>query len=146
MKATDLIATAQTTIDAPATKVWDAFVNPDAIKKYMFGTTVVSDWKEGSSIVWKGEWEGKAYEDKGVIKQFKPDTTLQYSHFSPLTGKSDVPENYHTVTIQLSGKGESTEVVLTQDNNATEEEKAHSEKNWNTMLAGVKKLVEEGNQ
>jgi ABC-type xylose transport system permease subunit len=25
----------------------------------------VTDWKHGSPIVWKGEYEGKEYEDKG---------------------------------------------------------------------------------
>jgi hypothetical protein len=29
--------------------------NPEIIKQYMFGTNVISDWKEGSPIVWKGE-------------------------------------------------------------------------------------------
>ena len=63
-----------------------ALVDPAAIKQYMFGTTVESDWREGSSIVWKGEWQGRAYEDKGVILRLEPGRLLQYSHFSPLSG------------------------------------------------------------
>ncbi len=51
-------AKASATINVPISKVWDALVNPDAIKRYMFGATVVSDWREGSSIVWEGEWQG----------------------------------------------------------------------------------------
>jgi hypothetical protein len=58
-----IVARASTIIDAPVAMVWDALVTPETIKRYMFGTTVVSDWKEGSSIVWKGEWKGKSYED-----------------------------------------------------------------------------------
>ena len=42
-------------------------MNPEAIKQYMFGTNVVTDWREGSPITWKGEWQGKSYEDKGVM-------------------------------------------------------------------------------
>jgi uncharacterized protein YndB with AHSA1/START domain len=109
----------------------------------MFGSNVTSDWKEGSSIVWKGQWNGKAYEDKGLILKFKPEQTLQYSHFSPLSGQPDRPENYHTVTIELRGDGAQTVVSLSQDKNATEEERKHSEKNWSMMLAGLKKLVEQ---
>jgi hypothetical protein len=30
------------------------------------------DWNEDRSIVWKGKWQGKPFEDKGVILQFKP--------------------------------------------------------------------------
>ena len=137
-----LIAKATVTIAMPTKKVWDALVNPAAIKQYFFGTTVVSDWRVGSPIVWKGEWQGKSYEDKGSILQYEPGRTLQYSHFSPLSGLPDKPENYHTVTIELSAGKDQTKVILSQDNNATEEERAHSEQNWGMMLAALKKYLE----
>jgi uncharacterized protein YndB with AHSA1/START domain len=139
----DLIATAAITIHAPAGRVWNALVNPAVIKLYMFGTEVVSDWQPGSAILWKGEWQGKSYEDKGMILKFQPPHTIQYSHFSPLSGLPDKPENYHTVTIELSAEGAQTRVQLSQDHNATEEERQHSGKNWEMMLAGLKKVVEE---
>ncbi|GIX04275.1 MAG: ATPase [Planctomycetaceae bacterium] len=138
----NLTARASITINAPIAKVWDALVNPEVIRQYMFGTHVVTDWREGSPIIWKGEWKGKSYEDKGVILQFKPMRLLQYSHFSPLSGLPDTPENYHTVTIELSDMGNHTSVSLTQDNNATEQAREHSEKMWMTMLTGLKKLLE----
>jgi uncharacterized protein YndB with AHSA1/START domain len=138
----NLIARSSIAIEAPPAQVWQALVTPAAIKQYMFGTNVTSDWKEGSPITWKGEWQGKAYEDKGVIRQFKPNQALQYTHFSPLAGLPDKPENYHTVSIQLSPDGNRTRVSLTQDNNPTEEARSHSEKNWKMMLEGLKKFVE----
>src|SRR5512142_1008907 len=94
---TNLIARASIRISAPSDKVWDALVNPQAIHQYMFGTTVVSDWREGSPITWQGEWQGKPYQDKGVILQLIPGKKIRYSHFSPLSGQPDRPENYHTV-------------------------------------------------
>jgi uncharacterized protein YndB with AHSA1/START domain len=146
MKSKNLVASAQVTIDAPVDKVWNALVDPAMIKKYMFGTTVISDWKEGSTIVWTGEWQGKHYEDKGTIMEIKPKRKLKYTHFSPLTGHDDVPENYHEVTILLTAGKERTSILLTQDNNVTEDERTYSEKNWNTMLTGLKKLLEEDNR
>ena len=137
-----MIAKASTTIDAPAAKVWAALVTPASIRQYMFGTNVESDWKQGSAITWKGEWQGKAYEDKGVIQKIEPPRVLQYTHYSPLAGLPDEPENYHTVTIELSGEGSQTNVALSQDNNPTEEAREHSEKNWQMMLEGLKKFVE----
>jgi uncharacterized protein YndB with AHSA1/START domain len=139
----NLVARASISIDAPGEKVWDALVNPAAIKQYMFGTDAVSDWHAGSPIVWKGEWQGKPYEDKGVILLFEPGRTLQYSHFSPLSGLSDIPENYHTVTIELWSSGNQTSVLLHQDHNATDEERLHSEANWGMMLEALKKYVEQ---
>ena len=138
----DHVAKASATINAPAARVWEALVDPAQIKQYMFGTNVASDWKQGSPITWKGEWEGKAYEDKGVIQRIDPPRALQYTHFSPLAGLPDKPENYHTVTIDLSQDGSRTNVTLAQDNNPTEEEREHSEKNWRMMLEGLKKFLE----
>ena len=138
-----LVAKASTTINAPAGKVWEALTKPEIIRQYMFGTSVVSDWKVGSSILWKGEWQGKPYEDKGKILDLEEERMLQYSHFSPLTGKPDVPENYHTVTVELAADGQQTAVSLSQDNNASEEAREHSEKNWNMVLQKLRGLLEE---
>jgi uncharacterized protein YndB with AHSA1/START domain len=135
-------AEAKTTIHAPASKVWDAITRPELIKRYLFGTDVISDWKVGSPITYKGEWEGKSFEDKGKILKVEPEKLLRSTHWSPLSGVPDTPENYHTVTYELSEKGRDTEVTITQDNNANEEEKAHSEQNWRTVLDGMKKLLE----
>ena len=137
-----LIAKASISINAPTGKVWDALTNPALIKQYMFGTTVISDWKEGRPIVWKGEWQGRTYADRGVILKLKPERLIRYSHFSPLSGKPDLPENYHTVTVELVSDGASTTVLLSQDNNETEEEREHSEQNWKMMLDALKKLLE----
>ena len=139
----NLVALASIKINAPASKVWQALTDPQAIKQYMFGTRVVTDWQEGSPISWKGEWQGRQYEDKGIILQFEPEKKLQYSHFSPLSGAEDLPENYHIVTVELLPEGGQTRVTLAQDHNATEEERDHSKQNWNMMLADLKKFLEQ---
>ena len=141
--AGNYIAQSKITVNAPVSKVWDALVNPDQIKQYFFGVDTVSDWQVGSAIVWRGEWQGKPFEDKGKILKMDEERMLQYSHYSPLSGEPDEPENYHNVTIELERKGnQKTRVTLSQDNNPTEEAKEHSEKNWNMMLEGLKKVVE----
>ncbi|MDA4128262.1 MAG: SRPBCC domain-containing protein [Thaumarchaeota archaeon] len=137
-----LVAKTSVTINTPVARVWNALVNPEAIRQYMFGTKVVPEWKNGSPITWKGVWEGKEYEDHGVILDLEPENLIQYSHFSPLAGLPDISENYHTVTIQLSEKGDQTLLSLSQDNNPTDQAREHSEKNWRMMLDSLKKLVE----
>ncbi len=138
----DLIARAEISIDAPDDVVWQALVNPEAIKVYFFGAQVISEWHEGSPIVWKGDWKGTAYEDHGRILRIQPERLLQYSHFSALAGVPDKPENYHTVTVELSSDGLKTHVSLTQDNNSSTEERQHSEKNWEMMLENLKNYIE----
>jgi uncharacterized protein YndB with AHSA1/START domain len=136
------VAEATTTIHAPVSKVWQALINPEIIKQYMFNTDVISDWKVGSPIIYRGEWEGKPFEDKGRVLKVEPEKSLVSTHWSPLSGVPDTPENQHTVAYTLSPKGDTTEVTITQDNNATEEEKAHSEENWRMVLDSMKKLLE----
>jgi uncharacterized protein YndB with AHSA1/START domain len=139
---TGLIATAVTDIDATPARVWKALVDPEQIKEYMFGSQVVTDWKPGSSIVWKGDYEGKKYEDKGEVLEVEPNRHLKVTHFSPMSGQKDEPANYHTLTYDLEKRGDKTHVSLSQDNNASEDEAKHSKENWGTMLTGLKKFIE----
>ncbi len=137
-----LVSKASITINVSAAEVWEALVNPKMIKQYMFGTDVFSDWKEGSPILWKGEYRGKKYEDNGVILKLEPQRTLQYSHFSPLSGNPDTPDNYHTVTMQLSEQGANTKLSLFQDNTPTEQSREYTAKKWQGMLETLKKMLE----
>jgi uncharacterized protein YndB with AHSA1/START domain len=96
----------------------------------------------GSSIVWKGEWQGKPYNDQGNILKSERERFLQYSHFSPLSGKTDVPEHYRTVTIELEEKGSQTLITLSQDHNETEDDQEHSQTNWQMMLDKLRTFLE----
>lgn len=138
----NFIAKVDITIQAPAHTVWEALTKPELIKQYLFGTEVITDWKVGSSILWKGVWQGKAYEDKGTILRIIPEKLLETTYWSSMAGASNEPKNYKTVTYELTADSTTTKVTLTQDNNATEEEKHHSEQNWTMVLDGLKKLLE----
>ncbi|SRR6266404_5752020 len=136
--------TAVTSIEirAPAEKVWEALITPSIIKQYLFGTEASSEWKVGSSITYKGEWQGKSYEDKGVILEFEPEKKLVSTYWSSMGGLPDMPENYNKVTYELSPAGNATQLTITQDNAKTEESKNHSEQNWKMVLGKIKELLE----
>lgn len=140
----NLTATASVTINKPASAVWDALVDPEKIKKYLFGTETETDWKPGSPIFFRGSWEGKSYEDKGTILKADKEKQLSYTYWSSMSGKEDIPENYNTVTFSLAPAGDSTKLTVVQDNNATEESRAHSESNWKMVLESMKKQLEVG--
>ena len=139
---TGYVATAETEIEAPPERVCRALTDPDEIEQYMFGSRVETDWKPGSPIAWRGTYEGKAFEDKGEIVGVDPERRLEMTHFSPLSGAQDAPENYHTLVYELEDRGDTTHVTLTQDNNASEDAAEHSRANWEQMLAGLKKVAE----
>jgi len=142
MQNGNLVAEVSMTVDAPSTEVWEALITPDKIRRYMFGATVTSSFEVGSPITWQGEWKGQPFEDKGRILKVEPRRLLSYSHYSPLSGKRDAPENYHTVTIELLDEDGTTQVSIKQDNNPTEEARRHSEENWRTVLDSLKHELE----
>jgi uncharacterized protein YndB with AHSA1/START domain len=129
-------------INASISEVWDSLVNPEMIKKYLFGTNAVSDWKKGSDLLFKGEWEGKPYEDKAKILEIKKDKVLKYSYYSEFSGLPDSPENYNIITMELFPEGNKTKLLLSQENNRSKESQEHSEKNWGMVLDNLKMILE----
>jgi uncharacterized protein YndB with AHSA1/START domain len=131
------------TIHATRGEVWNALTDPEKVKRYMHGTEMSTDWKEGSPIFWRGEWKGRSYEDKGTVLAVQPEELLSYTHWSPMGGSEDKPENYHTVTYELAGDDGKTTLTLTQDNNPSQEEADQmAENNWGPVLNGLKETVE----
>jgi uncharacterized protein YndB with AHSA1/START domain len=136
------IAKVKVDVKADINSVWKALTDASLIKQYFFGTNVVSDWKKGSAIRFHGEWEGKAYEDKGTILESDPPDLLKYNYWSSMSGTPDTRENYSIVTYALRQKGSETELTVTQDEIASEEARDHSEKNWRMILESMSKLIE----
>ena len=137
-----LIAQTSISVDASAAQVWKALTTPKLVKKYLMGTDISTDWKEGSTITYNGEYEGKKYHDKGIIKKIEPEKLLQSTYLSSMSGKEDKPENYNLVTYKLTKSGDKTVITVSQDNNSTEKEKEHSTENWKMVLKKLKEIVE----
>lgn len=137
-------ATAQVSrlIPAKTQEVWETLTSRAGMKAYMLGADVQTDWKVGSPITMTGEFNGKAYEDRGEVRSFEPEKRFSYTHVS-----SAAPDAEHLVTFELEPKGEATEVVITQANadgrvtDADREHRAQYEKTWSMMLEGVEKAV-----
>lgn len=129
-------------INAPVEKVWEALTKPEIIKQYFFGTNTFTDWKMGSPIIFRGEWEGKTYEDKGTILEVDKYKMIKYDYWSSMSGIEDKPENYVIITYHLTQVDSKTKLVITQENIPDEKMKEHSEENWKKIMTDMKRLVE----
>jgi uncharacterized protein YndB with AHSA1/START domain len=138
-------------INAPAAKVWDALVNPEQTKKYMFGCKTVSDWKVGSPLTWEMEYEGKPFIPvKGSIVTIQPNALLIYSVIDPNNPAiADVPENYLNVSYSLAEANGQTTLTVSQGDYAkvADGEKRYKDtwnngEGWNPILVQIKALVE----
>jgi len=138
----DHVAHAETEISASPQQVWDAMTDPEAISRFMFGSKVETDWEEGSPITWSGEYDGRPFQDKGEILEVVENQRLRMTHFSPLSGEDDVPENHHTLDYRLEDRGASTRLTLDQDGNDSAEQAEQFAGNWQMMLDQLKKYVE----
>ena len=138
------ITTAHTTrIEAPIEEVWKALTTPEIRKQWFFGVDTETDWKVGSPLTHRGEYQGKPYEDKGEVLRFEPPRVLEHSHWSDTSGKPDRPENYQVVTWELAERNGTTELTLRERNLPSEEARATSEQAWEAALGSLKKVVEQ---
>lgn len=130
-------------IKASREATWDALTKSELVKQYMHGTTITTDWKVGSPITWRGTWKDKPYEDKGKVLEYEPSKLLRYTHWSPMLGSEDKPENYHTITVELSEGSGLTKLTLSQNNNPSQKAAdAMAKSGWLPMMQSLKSLVE----
>lgn len=138
------------TINASPARVWDALVNPEQTKKYMFGCETVSDWKKGSLLEWKGQADGKdIVYVKGDILEIKPEKLLIYETIDTLSPIDEKSEQYLQVAYELIPQGNSTVLNVTQGDYAKVnegdrryKEASNNGEGWNPILVEIKKLVE----
>jgi uncharacterized protein YndB with AHSA1/START domain len=139
---TELTLKKSININASTAKVWEALTNPELIKIYFFGTECISEWKKGSPILYKGIYEGKAYEDKGNILDIETEKFIFYNYWSSFSGTEDIPENYSEIKYELLKKEDETIFTIIQSGFKTQESYDHSSANWGYVMDGLKKLLE----
>jgi uncharacterized protein YndB with AHSA1/START domain len=129
-------------VNASRDKVWDALTKPELVKQYFFGTDLVTDWTVGSALFFRGEWNGKAYEDRGTVLSFEPMTSLSFNYWSSFSGLQDKPELRQIIRYGLEDTSNGVLVTVDQSNVDTQEHADHGAKNWQGVLDAMKKLVE----
>ncbi|MEP6647351.1 MAG: SRPBCC domain-containing protein [Saprospiraceae bacterium] len=138
-------------INASAAQVWDALINPEQTKKYMFGCETVSDWKIGSPLLWKGTFDGEEMVFvKGNIVDFQPERLLSYTTIDPNNSEiPDIPENYLTVTYEMKEDDGTTTLTISQGDysKVADGEKRYNDTveggGWTSILEAIKLLLEE---
>lgn len=139
------IATSATDVAATREEVWDALTVPERIAAYMAGSRVTTTWEVGAPITWDGEYDGHSYRDKGEVLAYDRPNILSVTHYSPLMGQSDTPDNYHTLAYTLTSADDgNTHLELTQDGCSSQEQATQFSRNWQAMLDDLRAHVEAG--
>ena len=139
----DLIATQSVEINTELSKVWNVLTNPEIIKKYLYGTKIITDWKVGSKIIFQGEFKGQKYCDMGVIMQNVFHELLSYTFWSSFTGLENKPENYSLIAYNLASiESMKTKFTWTQKGHPNERVCSHAEQQIGMLLENIKKIAE----
>ena len=96
---------------APAKKVWLALTVPDLVKQWQYGSDLLTTWELGTPIIFRNEWNGGVFEQKGKVLEFIPESRLKYSLFFPHPDLQDIPEHYFFMTYELTENEEVTSLM-----------------------------------
>ncbi|MCF4122631.1 SRPBCC domain-containing protein [Antribacter sp. KLBMP9083] len=125
--------TATTHIAEPPERVWAELMHPGA--RWVLGANMETDFRPGSPITFEGHFFGRAFADKGQVIAVERHRLLHFTHFAPLNGLEDVPENYHEIRIMLEPDDGGTLVTVVQENIDTEGHAVAAEGHWKDALA-----------
>ena len=125
-------------------KVWDALTIPEQVKKWQYGSDVITDWKPGGEIRFRAEWEGKVFEQWGKVLDVIPGKMIQYSLFAPSPGVEDLPENYFVMSYVLTPEQEGVVKIefIQEDNRPISRNHEEGSEEENPVLLALKALVE----
>ena len=119
-------------------QLWQAITDPEMTRKYFYSSAVESDWKQGSSCVYRGP-DGHPTID-GEIVEIEPGRRLVTTFRFP--SSEDPPSR---VTWEIERLGETCKLTLLHDGFATATETFKSVgAGWNPVLSGLKTLLETG--
>ncbi|GAB3697113.1 hypothetical protein GCM10027592_20930 [Spirosoma flavus] len=138
----DYVVKKKISLKAEPSVVWNALTNPEKTKQYFFNCEVFSDWEVGSTILFTGRmFLIKKIEMKGQILEIEPNKLLKYS----LENDDDDDSNFSIVTDKLTYRNGVTTLSISDDvgqGTGAEDRYKRSEKGWDTILEGLKKLVD----
>lgn len=103
------------TINAPRDVVWAVVTLPEYVRQWQYDSELMTDWTVGHPIRFSAEWEGQTFEQWGTVLEVDEPSRLRYSLFAPRPGLDDVPENYFTMTYELSDVDDGTRVAFIQE-------------------------------
>ncbi|TAH43882.1 MAG: hypothetical protein EYC69_01350 [Bacteroidetes bacterium] len=139
----DLIQSHSIEINTPLATVWRALITPEIIAKYLHGTETITDWKVGSKVTFQGEYEGKAYRDGGIIKEFIPNKKIAYTYWTGFSGLEDKSENYSLITYDVESiTPDKTQFTWTTKGFTSEKEFEGSKSSMPPFLENIKSIVE----
>jgi uncharacterized protein YndB with AHSA1/START domain len=130
-------------IHASNSRVFTALTSSEEIPTFYPLEQVDSKWELGSEVLYKGEINGAAFTDFGIIEKLESPKVYAYRYWSDNHGTERTPENHLTISYVLSECPDGTELTVTQSNIKSEDMYELMETQvWDYLLGSLKEFVE----
>src|SRR3954468_15322669 len=127
---------------APAKQVWLALTSAPLVKQWQYGSDLLTTWEVGASIVFRNEWNGQVFEQKGEVLEFLPQSRLKYSLFVPRPDLQDIPEHHFFMTYELVESDGATTLIIRQEDPRPSAPDESAGGDGPDVLSTLKELVE----
>jgi uncharacterized protein YndB with AHSA1/START domain len=130
-------------ISASRQKVWDALTRQELVKRWQFGSDLITSWEPGTDIRFRTEWNGQVFKQWGKILEIRPLELIRYSLFAPRPGLEDKPEYYFVMQYELSGEDRDVTLQITQEDNRPGAVQEAPQGEENPVLQSLRQVAEE---
>lgn len=120
-------------------RVWAELLHPGA--RWMLGANFETDCQAGSPVTFEGHFFGRTFSDHGKLVEIERPHLMHFTHYSPLSGLADVPENYHDIRVTLESVDGGTRVHVVQEEIATQNQANLVVDQWRHALASLRGAV-----
>ena len=129
-------------VNANKQKVWDALTKPEFVKQWQYGSDLLTDWKVGSDIRFRIEWDNEVFEQWGKILEIIPNELIKYSLFFPRPDLEDKEENYFIMSYIISEFKNAIKLEIVKEDNRSGVVKEKENNEENPILIALKEIIE----
>jgi len=140
----DIMVTRSAVLSATPERVWEALTHPGMTKQYLYNCEVECDWTPGSTLKWKGNYQGREVNEEGKILEIIPGRLLKYSGFDRLVEGDASRQGNIYITHEVIPHGGKTKLLITLEHFGGDETRAEfAAQQWDfEIMPRLQTLVE----
>lgn len=140
----DVIITRSVLLNATPERVWEALTHPGMTRQYYYNCEVTCDWREGSTLRWRGKYQGRDIDAEGEVLEVIPGRMIKYTGFDRLTEGDISRQGDVYVTHEIIPHGSKTKLLTTLEHFEGDETRAElAAQQWDfEIMPRLQTLVE----
>ena len=140
----DVIITRSVLLNATPERVWEALTHPGMTRQYYYNCEVSCDWRAGSRLRWRGNYQGRDIDAEGEVLEVIPGRLIKYTGFDRLTEGDISRQGDVHITHEILPQGTKTKLLTTLEHFEGDETRAElAAQQWDfEIMPRLQTLVE----